>query len=230
MPLPEHEWMRHCQYPDSMLYDELPVPVSERKQRLLAAAFCRRVWHLLSDERGRQAVEVAERYAEGLVTPTELQAACAAAEEITDFDGDTVTWCEIGGAAFVTAEPQPSPLDAAYIVAENVGWEVARSVDNDTDEPDAAAMAAERATQCDLVREVLGNPFRPAKIQPEWRTPSVLALARNIYEERAFDRLPILADALMDVGCDDDEILAHCREPRSHILGCWVVDLFLGKE
>jgi hypothetical protein len=55
-------------------------------------------------------------------------------------------------------------------------------------------------------------------------------LASHIYDSRAFDRLPILADALEEAGCKDAEILAHCRGPGPHVRGCWVVDLVLGKE
>jgi hypothetical protein len=45
-------------------------------------------------------------------------------------------------------------------------------------------------------------------------------LARGIYEDRAFDRLPLLGDALMDAGCDNDDILAHCRSDGPHTRGC----------
>ena len=82
-----------------------------------------------------------------------------------------------------------------------------------------------------LLREAFGNPFRPATFDPAWRTSDVLALARGIYAERAFDRMPILADALQDAGCNNDDILAHCRDTSlAHVRGCWVVDLVLGKE
>jgi hypothetical protein len=80
------------------------------------------------------------------------------------------------------------------------------------------------------LHEVFGNPFRPVTFDPRWRTSDVLGLARAIYEDRAFDRLPILADALMDTGCADEQILDHCRGDGSHVRGCWVVDLVLGKE
>ncbi|MBA4064130.1 MAG: hypothetical protein C0501_10535 [Isosphaera sp.] len=69
----------------------------------------------------------------------------------------------------------------------------------------------------------------PEILKPAWRTSTVLALAQGIYGERAFDRLPILADALQDAGCEDADILAHCRGPGPHARGCWVVDLVLGK-
>lgn len=68
------------------------------------------------------------------------------------------------------------------------------------------------------------------KMNGDWRTTTALALARGIYDERAFDRLPILADALQDAGCDSDDILNHLRGPGPHVRGCWALDLALGKE
>jgi hypothetical protein len=81
-----------------------------------------------------------------------------------------------------------------------------------------------------LVHDVAGNPFRPATTDPSWLTSTVVALARGIDDERAFDRLPILADALQDAGCDHPDILTHCRSDGPHVRGCWVVDLILGKS
>jgi hypothetical protein len=81
-----------------------------------------------------------------------------------------------------------------------------------------------------LVRDIFGNPFRLVAFDPRWRTSDAVGLARGIYEDRAFDRLPLLADALMDAGCDNSEILDHCRGEGPHVRGCWVVDLVLGKE
>ncbi|MCE9566330.1 MAG: hypothetical protein K8U57_30265 [Planctomycetes bacterium] len=81
-----------------------------------------------------------------------------------------------------------------------------------------------------LVRDIFGNPFRPVTVDPAWLTSTVLQLAGGIYEDRAFARLPILADALQDAGCDNDDVLNHCRQPDEHVRGCWVVDLVLGKK
>jgi hypothetical protein len=90
---------------------------------------------------------------------------------------------------------------------------------------------AEVQAQCNLLRDVFGNPFRPVAFDPAWRTSDVLLLARGIYEERAFDRMPILADALQDAGCDNDDILSHLREANAtHVRGCWALDLVLEKE
>ena len=60
-------------------------------------------------------------------------------------------------------------------------------------------------------------------------TEAVAALARGVYDDRAFDRLPVLADALDDAGCANADLLAHLRGPGPHVRGCWAVDLLLGK-
>jgi hypothetical protein len=79
--------------------------------------------------------------------------------------------------------------------------------------------------------DIFGNPFRPVEFSPEWRTDTAVALARQMYESREFSAMPILADALQDAGCDNDDILNHCRDTTlTHVRGCWVVDLVLGKE
>ncbi|MBX9625628.1 MAG: hypothetical protein K2X82_17630 [Gemmataceae bacterium] len=92
------------------------------------------------------------------------------------------------------------------------------------------AAAAESAAQADLVRCVVPSPFRPVAFDPDWRTTSVVALARQMYDARDFVHVPILADALDDAGCADPEVLGHCRHPFPHARGCWVVDLVLGRE
>ena len=92
---------------------------------------------------------------------------------------------------------------------------------------------AELATQASFLRDIFGNPFRPAGINSSWvswNDGAVRKLAQAIYNERVFDRLPLLADALEDAGCTDAAILSHCRQPGEHVRGCWVVDLLLGKK
>ena len=80
-----------------------------------------------------------------------------------------------------------------------------------------------------IFRDIFGNPFRPVVAVPAWYTPKAQSIASAIYEDRAFDRLPILADALEEAGCTDADVLLHCRQPAEHVRGCWVVDLVLGK-
>jgi hypothetical protein len=81
-----------------------------------------------------------------------------------------------------------------------------------------------------VVRDILGNPLRPAALDPEWLTADVRGLAAAAYEDRAFDRLPILADALADARCADEAMLGHCRDGSPHVRDCWVVDLILSKD
>jgi hypothetical protein len=88
--------------------------------------------------------------------------------------------------------------------------------------------------KCRLLRDIFGNPFRPVAADPSWLSSTAVALAVGIYEQSAFDRLPILADALQDAGCNNEAVLGHCRlthrrQPVEHVRGCWVVDLVLGK-
>jgi len=90
--------------------------------------------------------------------------------------------------------------------------------------------AAAEAYLCRLLRCVFGNPFRPVVVGRTWRSAAVMGLARGIYADRAFDRLPILADALEEAECDDADLLTHCRSDGPHVRGCWAVDLVLGKE
>src|SRR5262249_19732568 len=119
---------------------------------------------------------------------------------------------------------EDSPARAVFLLTHrepgNAPW-VLFGVRWDVEHPPVAA----------LVRDLIGNPFRPPNaLNPAWRTPDVLGLARSAYYERAFDRLPILGDALEDAGCTDAVILDHCRGPGPHVRGCWVVDLILGKS
>jgi hypothetical protein len=97
-------------------------------------------------------------------------------------------------------------------------------------EPDAGSPEVGVAERAAWLRDLFANPFRPVAFDPRWRTEDTFGLARGIYEGRAFDRLPLLADALMDAGCADEQVLSHCRSEGPHVRGCWVVDLVLGKE
>jgi len=81
-----------------------------------------------------------------------------------------------------------------------------------------------------LIREIFGNPFHLVEFDPRWRTANAVDLARTIYGEKGFDRMPVVADALMDAGCAEESILDHCRAPGPHVRGCWVVDLLLGRS
>jgi hypothetical protein len=100
-----------------------------------------------------------------------------------------------------------------------------------------AAFTTAQAKNCELIRDIFGNPFRPAALDPAWLTAPVLALALAAYEERTLpagtldaSRLAVLADALEEAGCDNAEVLMHLRSPGPHVRGCFPVDLILGKR
>ena len=204
----EAEWLMSTD-PSEMLWS-LRSGSSERKQRLFAVACCHRVWDSLVEDLCRNAVEVAERLADGNATLEEWHDVMLPAAK--------TGWDEEGNN--ILAAP------AAAACRSGLGY--------DADIPAAIITTFsphrdEAGLQAALVRCIFGNPFRPVAFNPAWRTSDVVALARGIYDDRAFDRMPILADALQDAGCDNDDILNHCRAGTPHARGCWVVDLVLGK-
>jgi hypothetical protein len=221
----EAEWLA-CTDPEPML-EFLRGKANERKLRLFAVVCCRRVWHLLVDERSREAVNVAERFADGAATDQELEDAKSNAWEFSlNVAHDDERFFGLSQNA----------LDAADAPAWAAEW----SADYGSEYggcPLRVVVATQRAlgtaegnAQADLVHCIFGNPFRPVALDPAGLTPGVVELARTIYEDRAFDRMPELADALERAGCTNTDILAHCRQPGDHVRGCWVVDLILGKE
>jgi hypothetical protein len=227
----EAEWLT-CADPNPML-GFIEVKASKRKMRLFACACCRRIWRLLVDERSQKAVEVAERYADGLADHRELHEATVKAEQAfykaSRFFGQGTLVDDLSPqSAYFAADLCLCAGDAADAVTESVACEMAGDDDNTL--AWKAAKRSEEVCQAALLREIVGNPFHLVSVDPSWLTSAVTALARGIYEERAFDRLPVLADALEEAGCANADLLSHCRGPRPHVRGCWVVDLILGKE
>ena len=90
---------------------------------------------------------------------------------------------------------------------------------------------AELRAQADILRDIFGDPFGPAVIDLiVWLTPSVMTLAESVHNERAFHRMALLGDALEAAGCDNPDMLDHCRSHKGHFRGCWVVDAILGRS
>jgi hypothetical protein len=95
-------------------------------------------------------------------------------------------------------------------------------------DPDCRALA--RLEQCQLLRELFGNPYRPVRFDPAWRAHEgglVMHLGRDIYVEKRFAHLAVLADLLEEAGCDDEDLLAHLHQPGNHLRGCWALDRVL---
>ncbi len=191
--------------------------VSERKQRLVVCAAGRLVWDRLPDV-ARRAVEVGERMADGPVD----------GDERCDTDIDCYMFCNEMNTD--PAPPQLSPeqravvsiaqqaVDSGYLFDPRIYLWTTMAVE-----------AGVRSHLPGLFREVVGNPFRPVAVAPEWRTSDAVGVAEAIYAGRDYGALPVLADALEDAGCDHGELLSHLRGPGEHVRGCWALDAVLGR-
>jgi hypothetical protein len=205
-----------------------------RKFRLVACACLRDVWHLLERPGSREAVEIAERFCDGLESAEGLERGAELARAaLAHYRGGD--WGPCGQAAEAANHvcrtaydggTHPSVVHAAVSTA--CAWALDRTgQDNALDNHEQHAKMRERA---EWVREVFGNPFRPVAFRPEWRTDTAVALALQMNQSRDFSAMPILADALQDAGCDADDVLNHCRgSDLRHLRGCWVADEVLGK-
>jgi hypothetical protein len=200
----EAEWLA-CADPVPML-DFLRGRASERKVRLFAVGCCRRIWHVLTNEDSRKAVAVAEKYADTNFRPYSAEHMRCREEVRSAWDAAGANWLLVVG----------DPMRWAFQYSE---WARTRQ-------------AGEQRGQAALLRCLFGNPFRPASVDQTWLAwngETIPRLAEGIYQERAFDGLPILADALEEASCTNAEILGHLREPGPHVRGCWVVDLLTGR-
>ena len=202
--------------PQKML-DSLPEEISHRKLRLFACSCCRRLWHILPDDRSRCAVEYAERYADGKGSRANLSTLAEAAWEAREESAGAVE--HSSGAALLVLE-----TDIKFYIAELANLAVEAIFAG------LGKVEIEEQAQADLLREILGNPFAPITPDPTWRTSTVVNLAQQMYESRDFSPMPLLADALQDDGCSQPEIIDHCRGDTSHVRGCWVVDFLLDRE
>jgi hypothetical protein len=211
---------------------------SERKPRLFAVACCRRIWHLLCDARAQEALELAERFADGLVGEGERVAARKAAQQAAQSRAVTrrplaPKWQRRAASAvyYATArDAGEAAANAPRLAVEALIWQAGGYTGCDS----RAIREREQAAQASALRDIVANPFGPpAVVTPgwlAWNEGTIRGIAQGIYDDRAFDRMPVLADALEDAGGDGEAILRHCRQEREHIRGCWVLDLWLQKE
>ena len=219
----EEQWLT-CTDPTLML-EFLQGKVSDRKLRLFAGACCRGLLGA-NNEYARQAVEVVELFADGHSNKAALKRArqeVRAARHDRPMRGQesqrewSLCWItEVAATenSFAMVASEMSRLAAEGILP----WSTDRQV-----------------ACCSLLRDIVGPlPFRPVTIDPSllrWNDGTVSPIAAGIYDARAFERMGILADALLDAGCDDEKMLQHCRQQEAvHTKGCWVLDLLLGKS
>jgi hypothetical protein len=235
----EEEWVA-CTDVEPML-EFLQERASDRMLRLFACACCRRVWHYLSDQLDKEVVSVAERFADKLATAEERavaeEAAARAYQEIAHRAG-----------AFSDVGDEPPPSDTKHrglfavqavwqavsevVIARDVAFSTIHVMDAYASRRRTDVSQKEKDFQLVMCRDIFNNPFRPVTLSADsftWNRGSIPGLAKAIYDDRAFDRLPSLASALEDAGCDNVEILSHCLGEGLHVRGCWVIDLLLGR-
>jgi hypothetical protein len=206
--------------------------VSRRKLRLFLCASARRVWHLLTDPAYREAVERAEAYADDRITAEDLAGARQRAWDLhyQPFrltpgrePGPHLTQEELDLFArrhvAVRAALDDGGLRLGRYTQEQMVWR---------------AFPDEARADCNLLREVFGNPFRPlapiASAVLVYNGRAARRLAESIYTARRFEDLPVLADLLEEAGLTDAGLLGHLRGPGPHALGCHALDAVLGKS
>ncbi|MFO0881233.1 MAG: hypothetical protein U0840_28250 [Gemmataceae bacterium] len=212
---------------------------SPRKLRLFACACVRLVWPLLIDETSQKAVEAAEQFADGLIGAADLALTEVAAFDIATMADLRTTVSDPGWAA-TRAAARSANLDpftaasgaafAASLAAAPWTFDSTGSVINRGDPVDKESIYL---TQCDLLREIVGNPFQPVSLESArlaWDHAVIPRLAHDIYHTRRFRELSVLADALDDAGFPPGALIEHLRQPAGHTRGCWALDLLLGRS
>ena len=210
---------------------------SERRLRLFNAACSSQIVHLLS-EPAKAALDAQERFADGLCSKQLLDELhdleyAATMEAYPDGYTHSNAWYANQAASICSASSYLRYAESN--LAESSCWYkaaryVAIGLKNLNSPHSQESDWRSKLELLQFLRDIFGNPFRPVSFDREWRTSTVVAIAKAMYESRDFSPMPILGDALQDAGCDHEEILTHCRSDGPHVKGCWVVDLVLGKE
>jgi hypothetical protein len=233
----EAEWLA-CTDPAPMLAF-LRGNASGRKLRLFACACGRRVWGQLQYEDSRKAVDVAERFADGMATHEELARAWGAAADAAnpyheEGEDDPASW-----ACAYAASPTGSDcgLPCASSFCNSGPMEERMAIFRTRSRPWYTPLSRAAAG---LVREIFGNPLRPVAVDPSWLTwhgGALVTLAQAVYDDRDLPsghldaaRLAVLADMLEEAGCSDQQLLGHLRSPGPHVRGCWAVDAVLDRS
>ena len=206
-------------------------PRGRRRIRLFGVAQARRVSRLVTNPHLLELLTVAESFADGVGKIAELrQLKQLAAIAGIEFVSDDLEWVreklqhDAGWQARLAEH-------AFYVLAERHAFSSCCLYNNAAVALEGENYRIENAHQSNLLRDIFGNPFQPVSFSPEWRTSDVVSIAQTMYDSRDFTPISILADALQDAGCEQEDILAHCRDANgTHVRGCWVVDLVLGKS
>jgi hypothetical protein len=219
----ESEWLESSS-PDKMLWhlrgpEPLCTPLITRRQLLLfTLACCRRVTQDLSDHRSIAAMDTFERWIEGQASDIDLnnahaQATVAAEQAWANFRRDYPDYVPQALTQFPN-DPWASAVGVTFVASLCRGhkaWMAALgSSRNIRRRAERAAGDQERRIQADLMRDIVGNPFRPITLGMNWLTPDVRCLAQAVYAEKTFQRMPELGAVLRASGCFSPQILGHC--------------------
>jgi hypothetical protein len=211
------------------LFQTLKGKKMPRQRRLIAVEACLPWIAEMQDRKSRQAVEVADRFLNGVASADELEQAFLSAQKIAE---KRIEECHRATENKAERWNAWRLCYAAQLCATRSGSdEAALEILKRTTRMRPEADEAENVKLCELIRDIVGNPFRPVpKLDPVWLSwnESVIGkLARSMYETRQFKDMPILGDALEEAGCDDEQVLTHCRSTAEHVRGCWVIDWVL---
>ena len=246
----EQEWLTSYSLSDFDL--QRLYPKQYRNWRLFAVACCRRAMALDPDVRFEPLATCAEQFADALLTWADVKERRRVISLMLKERGGT--YGRVGQSAQLqTLLALNRATDKTHIATLRAASDAQRAFAAGQ-ENFGYSCYHEGAEQVRFVRDIFGNPFRPVAFAPAWRTVTAVAIARQMYESRDFisapifeprgdgttiramhsardfSAMPILADALQDAGCDNADILTHCRDANQvHVRGCWVVDLVLGK-
>jgi hypothetical protein len=188
------------------MLDAVQGVASDRKLRLFAISAFRYFFAGFGDPAFRKIPDAEEAFVEGALSAEGLRLACVDAR---------------GGADIQNLPFLIDPFGHAQSLAITFPQ---------ISEGMQAPRPPIRAAYAGLLRDIFGDPFRPAWVDLRWRTADAFGLALSAYDSCDFSTLPILADALEDAGCDDPAVLGHLRGGGPHFRGCHVLDLVLAKE
>lgn len=220
-----------------------PAGLSPRKFNLFTNWCCQVLRPYLKDRRSIAAAQFADRHvddrienaSEAQVHLEESRAAVTDLESWAKASPTCAVWrrrrvyvlaAQVAQQAVGDDLPNGGVLSSSKYTAHALGWANANSA-NGFDHDAERIRDSQIRLQEGIFREIVGNPFLPIEFDPRWRTDDVMGIARGIYANRAFTHMPILSDALMDAGCDDEHIIGHCRGKNQHVRGCWLIDLIL---
>lgn len=203
-----------------------------RQRQLFAVACCYRVWDQIKDQRLRDAIEAAERLADGEIDEAEYETYFQPIEDIHAHTRTEDFETNLRRSIYFSLRPLRSAEESNWFT-KGIAESLASFLVAEENQERLAIQRAEEIAQCQIIRDLFGSPFQPFRFDAAWlnvQGRGAGELAETIYRDRRFDLLPSLGDVLEKSGCHDERVLAHCRSDGPHVRGCWVIDALLQKE